>query len=312
MRILFVSSGNSRHFEISPFIKAQGESLMRKGLEVDFFTIRGKGFKGYLSNIKRLRDTLHSKKYDIIHAHYSLTGWVVLLSGSRTPKVLSLMGTDVHGGSKSLTGRFLGLQAFVIQFLFNALIIKSKNLSRTIIRKNNVFLLPNGVNFQRFKPMSKKSVRENLHLPQNKKIVLFLAAIDDKNKNYALAKSAVEHMKDDNVVLITPYPVSPDLIPQYLNACDALVFTSLKEGSPNVIKEAMACNTNIVATPSGDILERTQGVSNVWIADFEAEDIAGKLAIAIHNNVKDSREKVRAEIDEDVIATKLIQLYKKL
>ncbi len=312
MRVLFVSSGNSKHFEISPFIKAQGESLMRKGLEVDFFTIQGKGFKGYLSNIKRLKTQLHARKYDVVHAHYSLTGWVVLLSGSRTPKVLSLMGTDVHGGSKSLAGRFLGLQAFIIQFLFKALIIKSKNLSRTIIRKNNVHLLPNGVNFQRFKPMEKKSVREKLKLPQEKKIVLFLGALDDKNKNYTLAESAVEHMKDDNVILLAPYPVHPESIPLYLNACDALVFTSLKEGSPNVIKEAMACNTNIVATPSGDILERTQGVSNVWIADFDPDDIAGKLAIAINNKEKDSREKVREEIDEDVIATKLISLYNKL
>ncbi len=309
MKVLFVSSGNSAFFEISPFIKSQGESLKRKGIDVSFYTIKGKGFKGYYSNVKKLKKFLSENTFDVVHAHYSLSGWVVLFTFTRLPKVLSLMGTDVHGGSKSIAGKLLGVQSFLIQFLFHKIIIKSENLRKFIIRKKNVYVIPNGVNFEYFKPKDKNEVRKTLNLPLDKKIVLFLGSTSDTNKNFSLAKEAMEKVKKKDILLLSPFPVTPDLIPNYLNACDALVFTSLNEGSPNVIKEALACNVNIVTTPSGDILERVQGVSNVWVSDFDAAEMAEKILIAIHNENKNSRKVVKNEIDERIIADKLIELY---
>ena len=77
MRVLFVSSGNSR-FGISPFIRTQGESLQAKGLEVEFFLVEGKGIRGYLKNLGPLRRRLGS--VDIVHAHYSYCGMVAALA----------------------------------------------------------------------------------------------------------------------------------------------------------------------------------------------------------------------------------------
>ena len=72
MKALFVSSGNSEHFTVSPFIRAQGESLREKGVDVSFYSIKGKGLMNYLKNVGPLRRHLRNNNCDIIHAHYSL------------------------------------------------------------------------------------------------------------------------------------------------------------------------------------------------------------------------------------------------
>ena len=72
MKVLFVSSGNSSNFNVTPFIKVQGESLKKQGVDVSYFTIRGKGLKGYIKSGFKLRKYLNDNKFDLIHAHYSL------------------------------------------------------------------------------------------------------------------------------------------------------------------------------------------------------------------------------------------------
>ncbi len=97
MKVLFVCSGNSKNFKIVPFIKAQGESLKELDIDVEYFPIIGKGVWGYLKACKRLRDHLKKNDYDIVHAHFTLSGWAAVTASKNTPIVLSLMGTDAQG-----------------------------------------------------------------------------------------------------------------------------------------------------------------------------------------------------------------------
>src|SRR5690606_27943410 len=97
MRVLFVSSGNSKNFEVVPFIKAQGEALRELGVDVEYYPIVGKGIPGYMRAYRGLREHIKDKSYDIIHAHFTLSGWVAVLAARSTPVILSLMGTDAQG-----------------------------------------------------------------------------------------------------------------------------------------------------------------------------------------------------------------------
>jgi len=97
LKVLFVSGGNSSSFDIAPFIKAQGQSLADAGLSISYFTVKGKGFLGYLRNAALLRRFLKKNTFDLIHAHYTLSGWTAVLAFSRIPVVLSLMGSDAYG-----------------------------------------------------------------------------------------------------------------------------------------------------------------------------------------------------------------------
>ena len=96
MKVLFISSGNSK-LGISPIIKNQGESLRKAGVDVSYYLIKGKGFRGYLKSIKPLKNFIKQNKVDIVHAHYSMSAFVGSLAGVK-PLVVSLMGSDVQGG----------------------------------------------------------------------------------------------------------------------------------------------------------------------------------------------------------------------
>jgi len=68
MKVLFVSRGNLVG-GIPPIIKSQGESLKRAGAQLDYFTIKSGGFKGYLNSILTIKKIVKNNEYNIIHAH---------------------------------------------------------------------------------------------------------------------------------------------------------------------------------------------------------------------------------------------------
>src|ERR1700754_2865509 len=99
--------------------------------------------------------------------------------------------------------------------------------------------------------------------------MLFLGSKTKVGKNFPLVQAAVQQPGMECVDLVCPYPVSHTDIPRYLNEAHVLVLPSFMEGSPNVIKEAMASNCPVVATDVGDVkwvLGNTQGC---FIASFD-------------------------------------------
>ncbi len=139
MKVLFVSSGNSE-IGISPIIKNQGESLKQNGIDLYYFTIKGKGINGYLKNIPILKKYLKYHNYDIIHAHYSLLAIVATLSGAK-PLVVSLMGSDIYGnvnidGERKFYSYINILSAKLLQPFVKKIIVKSKNLESYTYFKN--------------------------------------------------------------------------------------------------------------------------------------------------------------------------------
>lgn len=301
MKILFVSSGNSKH-GISPIVKNQGNSLMSIGHEISFFTINGKGIKGYLSHVFILRNFLKKHSFDVIHAHYSLSAITASLAGTK-PLVVSLMGSDIKASA------FLKYCIRIFKSLFwKRVIVKSIDMKLSANLKE-AEVVPNGVDFKKFKP----TVREEaLHITGwnvEKKHILFTANPKRREKNYQLAKEAFEKMNDNSTELHCLIDIPNDLIPFYLNASDVVLLTSLWEGSPNVIKEAMACNCKIVSVPVGDVEQVITDTLNCFIVDFNADDIAEKLTKSLSLPRKtNGREKI-ANLDASLVAKQLTTIY---
>lgn len=268
MKVLFVSSGNLKNFDVAPFIKVQGDSLMSQNVEVDYFRVIGKGPKGYYSNVKRLRKHLRTNSYDLIHAHFTLSAWVVVLANPRLPIVLSLMGTDAYGRVNKLSQNkpslnYLTILSVLIQPFVKKIISKSPNIEQVVWQKSKSHLLPNGVNMENLHPYE-QNFREELNLSPDKKYVLFLGNPKDRRKNYNQLLSIKDKLAENGINVLAPYPISHDLIFKYLNAVDALIMCSFQEGSPNVVKEAMACNCKGVFTDVGDVkylINNTNGYS---------------------------------------------------
>lgn len=312
MKVLFVSSGNS-HYGIVPFIKSQGESLKKEGVDIDYFTIKGKGFKGYLKNIRPLRKHIKKNNYDLIHAHYGLVGLVCVLTFSGLPIVLSVMGDDAYGsfnakGKRILTSYFNMFLTQIALVFADQIIVKSKNILKVIPYKLKSQIVPNGVDFGIFKPVNSTLLKDS---------ILFLANPEDPRKNFNLVKKAVEILDNRNINLVNPYPIKHDDFPKFLNKSSVFVLTSYNEGSPNVIKEAMACNIPIVSTDVGDVKWVLEGTEGCYLTSFEAKDVANKIEKAIkfskENGKTKGRERLRyLGLDSKSTAEKIIKIYKSI
>jgi len=303
MKVLFVSSGNSE-FGISPIIKNQGESLRKNGIDLDYFTIKGKGIKGYLKNIAILKKYLKTHHYDIIHAHYSFSAMVASLAGA-APLIVSFMGSDVQANI---------FWKLMIRLFSNVswckTIVKSSRMKNDI-GISNVVVIPNGVDLGRFKVIEKDVAKRKIGY-NNKRHIIFVSDPDRYEKNYQLAKSSFDLLKHDNIELNTIYNINNDLMPYYYYGADLLLLTSLWEGSPNVIKEAMACNLPIVSTNVGDVKEILGATKGCYICSYDPKDVANKIKMALEFGKRtNGRERIKKlGLDSESIAMEIIKLYK--
>lgn len=268
MKILFVVSGNHER-GISPIVKNQKEALQDAGVDVSLFEIRGQGLLNYLKNAFQLRYYLRKHHYFAIHAHYSLSAFVASLAGAK-PLVVSLMGSDVKaaGWYKAF------IKIFAKLFRWGALIVKSNDMHRDLGLEEAI-VFPNSVNTERFVPKDKMECQQKLGWKMTNGIihVLFPANYNRPEKDFPLAEEAVALVKkrfgDERDLEIhwfddyTPNSALPD----WYNAADVVLLTSFYEGSPNVIKEALACCKPIVSTNVGDVAERTNGVEGCYVVD---------------------------------------------
>lgn len=322
MKVLFVCSGNSKRFSVAPFIKTQGDSLVRKGIEVTFFSVRKNGLFGYLQEAIRLKRYLKEQPFDVIHAHYSLSGWCTVLAFPNRPIVLSLMGDDANGGYSSsnhitLKSRFLLLLTILIQPFVNIIICKSEQMSKIVWMKNKCRIVPNGVVLEEMPLLDKNKTKRDLGIDRFKYNILFLGDPKDKNKNYQLLKDSINLIGNTDYTIIAPYPISHDHIASYLNAADVLVVPSFMEGSPNIVKEAMACNCPVVGTDVGDMKWLFGKEGGYFITDFTPSVCAMKIVEAVKYSIKQGRTKGRNRIvslglNTPDIADKIVSIYKNL
>jgi teichuronic acid biosynthesis glycosyltransferase TuaC len=318
MKVLFVSSGNAKNFEIAPFLKTQGESLIKAGVDLRYFLITGKGVSGYLTAAFQLRKYIKQNSVDIIHAHYVLSGWSSVLAFSGKPIILSLMGGDVYGehiGRNKIrfSSRFLTLLTYLIQPFVKSIICKSQGIQRYIYLKKKSHVIPNGILLDKVF-FNENGFKEELDLQVTKRNVLFLGNKSDVRKNFPVIEKALNLINSVDVCLVSPYPVSHEMVIKYLNSVDVLVTPSFMEGSPNIIKEAMACNCPVVATDVGDVRWLFGNEPGYFITGFEPEDVADKIKAAlmfakVKGKTNGRNRIIQLGLASEEIAKRIINIY---
>lgn len=305
MKVLFVRSFNAGE---EPISTRQGESLQKKGINVVFYNVIGKGVGGYLSNLFQLRRFIKMQKPDVIHAHYSFCGILSVMTLVRVPVVVSLMGSDVLTG-----GRMMLFLLKLFSLLWKGIIVKSDELYNYLgIKEAKV--IPNGVDLDTFQPGSKDLAHETLNWQEDGYHILFASDPKRAEKNFSLSAEAIEKLKKKRsqikIHFLKDLPTKEVVL--YYNACDCLLLTSFYEGSPNVIKEAMACNRPVVSTRVGDVEKNLADVHGTFLCSFDATDVMEKLNLALDITSTNGREKLIAMgLDADSTAAKLIEIYNK-
>lgn len=307
MRILFVCSGNNVN-QISQVVLNQGLSLEAAGQEIDFYLIKGKGISGYLKNISPLRKYYKEHKPELIHAHYSLSAFIASFVFSKS-LVVSLMGSDAK------LNFYFKILISLFQFFFRwrFMIVKSPEM-KEILKLKKANIIPNGVDINLFKPVNTIDSKRILNWNTEKKHILFAANPQRPEKNYILLKKAVDLLTLDAEIHVLA-DVEHKQTPVYFNASDVVVLSSIWEGSPNVIKEAMACNCPVVSTDVGDVRWLFGDEEGYFIADFLPGDFCEKLILALNFSENKGKTKGRERIiklglDSTKVAEKIINIYR--
>lgn len=296
-KILFVCSGTPQG-RCTPAIEQQAKALMKHGVEVVFFRIKGRGLRAYLLSIFKLRRYLGRNKTDLVHAHYGLSGMVARLAGAR-PLVVSLMGSDVFG-----PGWLFRAARFFTRYLWPVTIVKSREMAKKV-GENKVLVIPNGVDMELFRELPRELAKSRLKF-NDSPLILWPANPQRAVKNVDLAIKVAERLMCD---LKMVWDIPTEQMVWYYNAADVVLITSKWEGSPNVVKEALACNVPVVATDVGDIKHWVSKVEGCFAGPPDAEKLAllVEKALAYKGRVN-GRDKIK-ELDIKIINNRLMDVY---
>ena len=309
MKILFVASFNKGYY--APFILEQAEALRKVGCEVEFFGVTGKGIKGYLKALPALKKTIRSLKPDVVHAHYGLCG---LLAGlqRKVPVVTTYHGSDINEKKvlpfSKVAMKLSKWNVFVSQPTME--IALGKEAPSNLPQKGRrCSLIPCGVDLSETQLTSREVARQRMGLAIDKKYVLFAGAFDNPVKNAGLAKEAMMLIPEAELLELKGY--TREQVTLLMCAADALLMTSHTEGSPQVVKEAMACGCPIVSVDVGDVRWVTENVTGCYIAERNPDAIAARLREAMaFGSRTEGRERIQElGLTNDKVAEKLMVIY---
>jgi teichuronic acid biosynthesis glycosyltransferase TuaC len=300
----------------APYLVQQVDFLRGAGVDVDVFSFRGaRRPLNYLKAWWRLRRQLRQRRYDLLHAQFGQSA--LLAWPKRLPLVVTFHGCDLQGvkrpdGRLSWGGRFLQRLCQLIALRADAVILVSERMRQFIPRSVPASIIPTGLNFDEIPLVDRAEARRRRGLPLSERLVLFVGNPVETVKRYPLAQQAVEALnRTCPARLILGWGVLRPEILLLMNACDALVMTSIQEGSPCVVKEALACNLPIVSLDVGDVPVRVKDVAGCEIcADERPETIAAALERVLRRGERVRGRDAVQELDERRLAARITAIYK--
>jgi glycosyltransferase involved in cell wall biosynthesis len=307
------------------FVKRQVDSLITAGVECDVLYVRGHrtplaylwGMLWFALSSVRLR-----ARYRVIHAHAGETA-IVARFHLGLPVLISycgddLLGNPAEGGGLTLQSR---ARAFLIRHhsrLMSATITKSAEMERALppsVQERNV-VLPHGVDRNTFHTIPREQARRELGWGQDELVVLFAATRPwITRKRQGLASDACnvaagELGREVRLEVVATRP--PEQMPLLMSAADCLLMTSSIEGSPNAVKEALACGLPVVATPAGDIELLLDGVSSSYVCDSDPREVGDALWRCLTKRQRSNGREMTRWLSEEAIAERLIAIYRSL
>lgn len=330
MKVLVVASDKGGHF--TPFIEEQMAALAAVGVEICRFGVQRKGVAGYLQEIPRLCRTIRTERPDVLHAHYGLSGLLAAISAKwcflpakphHLPVVTTYHGSDINDP------RVLRLSCIAMRLSAWNIFVSKRNvdIAAKACSVRNYSLVPCGVNLTEDQLLTREEARKqctmrNAQCAMDKgdgPIILFAGAFDNAVKDAPLAQKAVSLLHAQgamrNAQLVELRGYSRKEVNLLMCAADCLLLTSKREGSPQVIKEAMACGCPIVSVDVGDVADRIAGIDGCYLVRTrDPREIASQITKALDYKGKTlSRQRIiDCGLSNEQVAQTLIHLYQEV
>jgi len=284
------------------FVRDEVEALRTLGAHMEVLLLNGKVSRwNYVWGLFQLWRRLRKYHYDVVHAHYVLAGLIGRMQ-RRVPLVVTFHGAEVAIGWAATISRWLRDRC-------DAIIVTSHRVREDLGAPGAEVIAP-GVDFSLFRPEKPVEARKRLGLPQDGELILFAGRMDwDKRLEDVQQAVSLLRAKRPSAELVILSGQPHEVVPAYMNACDALLLISTYEGSPMVIKEALACNLPVVSSDVGDVAEMIRHADGCALCDGSPEDAALKLdAILGRGRLQRGRE-AAAHVSLGQSALQVLQVY---
>lgn len=307
-----------QHPHFGTFVKTQVDSLVAEGLEVDIVHPKpGPVPIRYASAVIQIFLKTLTGRFDVVHGHYGLWCLLTRLQWT-TPVVADYLGDDLLGTVKT-DGHYSKKGAFVVMVSrwlcrhVDAVLVKTEQMKKAA-SEGNIFVFPDGVNFDLFHPIPRSEARAKLGWDQDRNYVVFANNPDIPVKNFALAQAAINRLSQRGITaeLVVANGLPQTKVVEYINASNALILPSIAEGSPNVVREAMACNIPVVATNVGDVAQvigRTQGCV---VCAHDPDELSEGLELALRHKEPTTGRIDTLYLSSSAIAKQLISVYEQI
>jgi teichuronic acid biosynthesis glycosyltransferase TuaC len=297
------------------FAKQQIQSLVERGVEGRSFFLASRSSPWILvKEWLRLRSEIRAFQPTLIHVQYGTMTGFFCACATRRPLVVTFRGSDLNPSRdksrlRCLTGR---LQSQLVALRAKRIICVSEQLARRLWwRKSRVSVIASGVDTRKFCPRPQETVRRQLGWDPEERVVLFNGA-NPKVKRLDLAEAAVQAARaicGDIRFACLDGSQSFELISLMMNAADCLLMTSDFEGSPNIVKEAVASGLPVVSRDVGDVRQRLQGVSPSRIVGADPSEIGAAIAEILADRQRANVPPAIERISLDGIAGQVQSVY---
>lgn len=303
-----------------PFSREQVSALMSEGIHIETYYFAARmSVGGIIRAVRDIVSLVKGARCNIIHAHYgTITALVCAMAAilTHTRLVLTFHGSDlnptpvVDGYARDFAQR---MTSNVAALFSDRIICVSHGLkNRLWWRRDTAIVVPCGVNLSVFYPQDRKISRETLGLSPSAKYVVFNNGNRSlvKREDLAIAAVAIVQSTMPETELLVLRNIEAKKVPIYLSAANCLIICSDSEGSPTILKEAMACNLPVVSVDVGDVSYQLQGVTGAIIADKTPAAIASGILRILSGDVPtNGRERIAGRLDSATIAGQVRSCY---
>ena len=263
----------------------------------------GSDYRSALDYLRHAASTFRHSfgDYDLVHASYGLTG-PAALAQPNLPVVLTLWGSD-------LMGRFGPVSRWCAR-RSDAVIVMSGEMAETLGQPCHV--IPHGIDIERFSPRPPEAARAELGWSGAARHVFFPYPRKRAVKDFPRAERVVARVRerlDAPVELHVAEGIPYDRMPLHMNAADALLLTSEREGMPNTVKEALACDLPVVSTDVGDVAAWIEAVEPSAVGRTDDELVAALAEVLSRRERSNGREAVR-QLAWPRVADRILGVYR--
>lgn len=301
------------------FVRSQVESLAALGVENMLYEIEGwKSTARYAHALREIPRLVRHAGVDLVHAHYGLSG-AAAAAVREVPLIVSFCGDDLLGrpdarGHITPKSRWLVNVSRMAARRADQVIVKSEEMRKRIPEVADVEVIPNGVDLSRFEPVARDQARERLGWPREGAVLLFAAPPDEPRKNWPLAQAVAARLaaRRPEVRLVAFHGRPQADLALAMSAADVLLLPSFHEGSPNVVKEALAANLPVVAAPVGDCEERLRGVTPGAVVARDPEAFAAAVGQVLDSGKRSNGREMVAPLELSAVARRILALYERV